>query len=248
MLEQGFHDGPSYLMVPIMKTVAILMLVAACGEAAPPQPPVSRAWPVLGTMMSAAAWGRDTAQIGRALAAARDTADRPGPVALDSLRGEVRRETGITLTADDIKEGDALDRAALVLAGVTDSALLDLGGHFVWIGPRATRRPVGIADPASSLTHLATVEMQSGSLTTAARVANDTSISVTVLAPSAAAAEGWATGLLGVGCDSALALAPRLALWRASIVCADSGGSRVRWTRDLEGRVVVPHKPYTPRP
>jgi len=228
-----------------MKTVLLLALAAACADAAPPKPPVSRVWPVLGggTMMSAAVWGPDTLTIGRALDAVRDTTDHPGHVSVDSLRRDVRQATGVALTAGDLEEGDALDRAAPVLVGAADSALLDIGGHFLWVGPRPTRRPVGIAHPASSLDHLATVDMQGGSVSTASRARGDTALSVTVLAPSAAAAEAWATGLLGVGCDSALALAPRLALWRASVVCADSGGGRVRWSRDLEGRVVVPHKP-----
>jgi thiamine biosynthesis lipoprotein ApbE len=227
-----------------MKTVLLLILVAACGDAPPPQVPVSRVWPLLGTMMSAAAWGPDTGRIGRALDAAHDTAGRPGAAAaFDSLRLEIRRETGIALVADDIQEGDALDRAALVLAGVADSALLDVGGHFLWVGPRATRRTVGIADPASSLNALATVEMQGGSVSTASRAGSDSAVSVTALAPSGAAAEAWSTALLGLGCDSALALAPRLAAWRVSLVCADSGGGRVRWTPDLEGRVQVHHRP-----
>jgi len=226
-----------------MRTVVILIVVAACGDATPPKPPVSRAWPVLGTMMSAAAWGTDTARIGLALDAAHDTAGRSGPGALDSLRGDVRRETGVALTVDDIKEGDALDHAARVLAGVADSALLDIGGQFLWVGARATRRVVGIADPASSLDQLATVEMRSGSASTSSHAANDSSIAVTVLAPSGAAADAWSTALMGLGCDSALALAPRLAARRVSLVCADSGGRRVRWTPDLKGRVVVRRRP-----
>jgi len=221
-----------------------LVLVAACGDAAPAKPPVSRVWEALGggPMMSAAAWGADSTRIGRALDAVRDSTNHASRVSLDSLRREVRQATGVAVTQDDIEEGDALDRAALLLAGVADSALLDLGGHFLWVGPRPTKRPVGIAHPASSLNHVATVEMQGGSVSTASRARGDTALSVTVLAPSAAAAEAWATGLLGIGCDSALALAPRLAAWHASVVCADSGAGRVRWTRDLEGRVVLPHK------
>ncbi len=226
-----------------MKTVLLLVLVAACGDAPPAQPPVSRVWPVLGTMMSAAAWGVDTARIGRALGAAHDTADRTGPVALDSLRHDIRRETGVALAADDLKEGDALDRAARVLAGVADSALFDLGGQFLWVGPSATRRTVGIADPASSLNQLATVEMRGGSVSTSAHAGSAGSVSVTVLAPSGTVAKAWSTALLSLGCDSALALTPRLTAWHASMVCADSGGGRVRWTPDLKGRVAIRHRP-----
>ncbi len=223
-------------MVPFMRTVLILSLAAACSDAPPPAP-VSRVWPVLGTTMSAAAWGADTARIGRALDAARDTADRPGPAAaVDSLRRDIRRRTGIAVAADDIQEGAALDRAARVLAGVTDSALLDIGGQFLWIGPRATKRTVGIADPANSLNALATVELRSGSVSTSSQAGG--TVSVTVLAPSGVAADAWSTALLGLGCDSALALAPRLGAPHVSVVCADS--VRVRWTPDLDGRVLVP--------
>ena len=228
------------------RCLTLLILAAACSDAGPP-PPVSRVWPVLGTMMSAAAWGPDTARIGRALDAAHDAADRSGPAAaVDSLRLEIRRETGIAVAADDIKEGAALDRAALVLVGEVDSALLDIGGQFLWVGPRATRRAVGIVDPASSMHALATVELRAGSVSTASHTGNkgnEGSVAVTVLAPSGATADGWSTALLGLGCDRALALAPRVASARVSLVCADSGGSRVRWTADLEGRVQVLHRP-----
>ena len=225
-------------MVPVMRTVLLLSLAAACGGE-PEVPPVSRVWPALGTMMSAAAWGADTARLGRAMGAAHDTAARPGaaaaPPSLDSLRFEIRRETGVALAAGDIQEGDALDRAALVLVGVADSALLDVGGQFLWVGPRATRRVVGIADPASSLNQLATVEMRGGSVSTAAHTGNEGSVSVTVLAPTGVAADAWSTALLSLGCERALAIR------QVSVVCADSG--RVRWTRDLEGRVAVHHRP-----
>jgi thiamine biosynthesis lipoprotein ApbE len=197
-------------------------------------------WPVLGTMMSAAAWGADTARIGRALDAVRDTADRPPPAAaFDSLRREIRRQTGIAVAAGDVKEGATLDRAALVIAGVADSALFDIGGQFLWVGPRGTKRAVGIADPANTLSALATVEMRGGSVSTSSHAGG--TLAATVLAPSGITADAWSTALLALGCDSALALAPRLAAWRVSLVCADSG--RVRWTSDLNGRVLVPHRP-----
>ena len=217
----------------------ILMLAAACGEAPRPAP-VSRVWPALGTMMSAAAWGADTARIDRALDAVRDSADRPRPaVAFDSLRREIRRLTGVAVTAEDMREGDALDRAALVLAGAADSALFDVGGQYLWVGPRATRRTVGIADPAHTLDALASIELRGGSVSTSSHAEGP--VSVTVLAPSGLTADAWATALLGLGCDSSLVLAPRLAAWHVSVVCADS--VRVRWTPDLDGRVLLPHRP-----
>jgi len=179
--------------------------------------------------MSAAAWGADTMRVAGALGALRDTLDRPGHVIpLDSLRREIRRRTGVTVTTEDVTDGDALDRAARILAAVVDSALLNLGTQYMWVGVRETRRPVGIADPANSLTTWATVDMRSGSVSTTTDA--EKKVSVTVLASSALVAEAWSTALLGLGCERALALSP-------GVVCADS--VRVRWTPDLEGRVVL---------
>jgi len=178
--------------------------------------------------MSAAAWGADTTRVAGALGAVRDTLDKPGHVIpLDSLRRDIRQRTGVTVTTDDVTDGDALDRAARVLSGVVDSALLNLGTQFMWVGAE-THRSVGIADPANSLETWATVDMRSGSVSTTTDA--DKKTSVTVLAPSALAAEAWSTALLGLGCDRALALS-------TSVVCADS--VRVRWTPDLEGRVFL---------
>jgi hypothetical protein len=229
-----------------MRTVLLLTFAAACGGA-PGGAPVSRVWPALGTMMSAAAWGADTARIGRALDAVHDTVDRFGAAqapGFDSLRRDIRRATGVTLAAADVTEGGALDRAAQVLAGAADSALLDIGGQFLWVGARGTRRVVGIADPANSLDALATVELRAGSVSTSSHAGS--AVSVTVLAPTGLAADAWSTALSKVGCDSALALAPRLAARRVSIVCADSAG--VRWTPDLDGRVLVPDPNGSRRP
>src|SRR5207253_2032001 len=115
----------------------------------------------MGTMMSAAAWGADSAGVARALAAARDSVDRVDSLlqkrmriaALDSVREDVRSKSGVALPPDSVAIGYALDRAALALAPVVDSALLDLGEQFRWIGPpsRSTRRSVGIPDPDNTL-------------------------------------------------------------------------------------------------
>lgn len=186
-------------------------------------------------MMSAAAWGADTARLARILDAARDTADRAAPslrqsALFDSLRRAVRERTGMRLDTTQVSEGHALDRVAALLTGegIADSALLDIGGQYLWIGSRETRRVVGIPDPDNSLSTLATVEMRLGSVSTA----SSSAVTVTVLAPKGLVADAWATSLGRLGCDSALALAPRMSF---SLVCADSAG--VRWTRDLEGRV-----------
>lgn len=176
-------------------------------------------------------------------------------VTFDAERGRVRLRAGLALDFGGIAKGYALDRAAALLAGVADSALLDLGGQFQWVGP-ATRRTVGIADPDHSLQVLAAVEMHGGSLSTSSQAEQPGHIvdprergrtparrarSVTVLAPSGISADAWSTALFVLGCDSALALVPRLVEWRVSVICADTAG--VRWTPDLEGRVLLPVSP-----
>jgi len=162
--------------------------------------------------------------------------------ALDSVREDVRSKSGVALPPDSVAIGYALDRAALALAPVVDSALLDLGEQFRWIGPpsRSTRRSVGIPDPDNTLHSLGAVEMWSGSVRTRSqRNAHGATVrSVTVLAATAAGADAWAAAFMIIGCDSALALAPRLARStpgsRVSVVCADAAG--VRSTTDLEQR------------
>jgi thiamine biosynthesis lipoprotein len=295
----------------VRPAVAAALILAACGPPAE-TPGVSRAWPVMGTMMSAAAWGpapdsvaldrildgvrdtsealdsllstfRDDSEISRinrgrggtltpafvavlrealAVAAASEGAFDPTKrdwrgVTFDAELGTVRLRSGVALDFGGIAKGYALDRAAALLAGVADSALLDLGGQFLWVGP-ATRRMVGIADPDNSLTALAAVEMLGGSVSTSSQGEQPEHIvdprrggapaararSVTVLAGSAMAADAWSTAFFVLGCDSALALAPRLELWRVSVICADAEG--IRWTADLEGRVLLPASPVPP--
>ncbi len=230
----------------IARSIALSLLITACGREL--RPPISRAWPLMGTMMSAAAWGADSTRVAAALEAARDSVDRVDSLlqksmriaALDSVRADVRSTSGVPLPPDSVAVGYALDRAALALAPAVDSALLDLGGQFRWIGPatRSTHRSVGIPDPDNTLRSLGAVEMWSGSVRTKSqRNAHGTQVrSVTVLAATAAGADAWAAAFMMIGCDSALALAPRLAqpATRVSVVCADSAA--VRSTTDLEQR------------
>ena len=213
-------------------------------------------------MMSAAAWGGgggggsgsgDSARIARAIDAVQDSVDhidslvqRHAAIAtLDSAVREIRRRTGVRLEADSVAGGYALDRAGRVLATVADSALLTLGGQYLWIAPagHSTRRPVGIPDPENSLRAIGTVELQNGSVRTKSRERADSArpVSVTVLASDALTADAWSSAFFEMGCDSALVLAPRLEPSRVSVVCADSSG--VRWTPDLEQRVLLPRVP-----
>ena len=229
-----------------MRLICIALVVAACGKETRP-PTASRAWPLMGTMMSAAAWGSDTTRVERATDAVRDTVElldsllSPDRRAmLDSARETVRRQTGVAPDSEALVRAYALDRGALALAGIADSALLDLGGQFLWIGNgRSTDRRVGIHDPENSLRTLAAVEMRDGSVSTSSQVEHG-SRTVTVLASNAITAGAWSSALVSMGCDSALAVASRRqgSGLHLSVICADSGG--VRWTADLEKRVVLP--------
>jgi len=138
----------------IARSCALSLLIAACGRE--PRPPISRAWPLMGTTLSAAAWGAggaDSTRVAQALDAARDSVDRIASLlrkririaALDSVREDVRRQSRVALPPDSVAIGYALDRAALALGPVVDSALLGLGEQFRWIGraTRSTHRSVG---------------------------------------------------------------------------------------------------------
>jgi len=196
-------------------------------------------------MMSAAAWGTDSTRVARALDAARDSVDhidslrqRHGSIAaLDSVRRAIRRRTGIPLAVDSIAPGYALDRAALALVNVVDSALLDLGGQYLWVGPaaRPTHRAVGIPDPDNTLRTLAVVDLQGGSVRTESQrnAPRGAARSVTVLAGDGLTANAWAAALLALGCDRALVVARGM-----HVICADSAG--VRWATSLQNRVSLP--------
>ena len=180
-------------------------------------------------MMSVAAWGADSDRVLRALEAAHDSVDRIDSLlqrhvsipAIDSLRRAVRQRTGVAVLTDSIGYGYALDRAAMAVANAVDSALLDLGGQYYWLG-RPTHRAVGIPDPDNTLRTLGVVDLQGGSLRTASRrnAPSGSARSITVLAPNALAANAWAAALLALGCDRALALAREM-----HVVCVDSAGA-----------------------
>jgi len=223
--------------------LVLCLALAACGTEA--RPGVARVWPVMGTMMSAAAWGVDSTRVARALDAARDSVEhvdslrqrRIAIAAIDSVRREIRRRTGVALAADSVAPGYALDRAVLALATAVDSALLDVGGQYFWVGPaaRPTHRAVGIPDPDNTLRTLAVVDLKGGSVRTASQrnAPRGSARSVTVLASDALTANAWAAAFLTLGCDRALAAAQEM-----HVVCADSAG--VRWATGLQNRVSLP--------
>ncbi|HYX83197.1 MAG TPA: FAD:protein FMN transferase [Gemmatimonadales bacterium] len=232
-----------------MRINRLLCLSLALGAVAcrvESRPGVARVWPVMGTMMSAAGWGADSSRVARALAAAYDSVDRVDSLvqhrvaiaAVDSTRREIRRRTGVALPVDTIAPGYALDRAALALTGVVDSALLDVGGQYAWVGPaRPTHRAVGVADPDNTLRTLAVVDLQDGSVKTASQrnAPRGGARAVTVLAADGLTANAWASAFLQIGCDRALTLAQSGGM---HVICADSSG--VRWATGLQNRVSLP--------
>jgi thiamine biosynthesis lipoprotein ApbE len=206
---------------------------AACGRA-PRDTTIAYAWQAAGTTVSLAAWAEDSARLRATIERLRDSMQR---IDAARLRDAVRRAWAAEratprLQPDwrDVSDSYALDAVAPALAGVADSALFDLGGQFLWLGP-VTRRPVGIADPDNSLRIIAQVEFHAGSLSTVTGEHR----SITVLAPTAFKASAWASALFSLGCDRALALATDRSV---SLVCADSAG--VRWSPGLQNRVVLP--------
>jgi hypothetical protein len=220
---------------------AILAAVIVGGtscRAEPRSTMAAYAWEVMGggTTLSVAAWAKDSAALRTAAQQVRDSMRSVDPRGNREIlrRAWIAEREDLRLQPDwyDVADGYALDRAVPALAAVADSALLDLGGLFLWIGPE-TKRTVGIADPDNSLDAVAHVEWRGGSLATVTGQHR----SVTVLASGAFKAASWASALFSLGCGRALALAPRLERRRISVVCADSAG--VRWTTDLQNRVVL---------
>lgn len=195
------------------------------------------AWDVMGTTVSVAAWAKDSVALRMAAEQVRDSmrASRASPDALRRAWALERDDLRLQPEWMDVSDSYALDQAVPALAAVVDSALFDLGGLFLWIGP-PTKRLVGIADPDNALNVLAHVELRSGALSTVVGEHR----SVTALAPDAFKASAWASALFSLGCDRALALAPRLERRQVSVVCADSAG--VRWTPGggLQNRVLLP--------
>jgi thiamine biosynthesis lipoprotein ApbE len=229
----------------------ILAGAAACGGAAR-VPRLSRAENALDGVFSVAAWGGDSLALGRALdrafvAVRQVEAQREHPApALDSLRGAVATRTGLRLEPTRFLRGHALDRALAELRGTADSAILSLGGQYL-IMAAGTRR-VGVADPGNSLRSLASVSVPPGiwAVSTLSLVEESDPVTdprtgkpadkvraVTVVARSAAAAGAWSTAFYVLGCERALALAAGTG---TGVLCIDD---RVRWSPDLEGRVVV---------
>jgi thiamine biosynthesis lipoprotein ApbE len=229
----------------------VLCVVAGAGgcRARARDATVTQVSEVMGTTLSVAAWGPDSTALRRAAARALDSVRRVDSLVVkgtrftrpivDQLRAEWtahRPGRGLQPDWDDVILGYALDRAAEALHGVADSALLELRGQYLWVGP-ATRRDVGIADPRNNLLQRARVDLRSGSIRTLAENGH----SVTVLGPAASDVAAWTTALLPMQCDGALALIQQ---GPPDLICVDS--TEIRWSPRLEGRVAVPPKKRAP--
>jgi len=177
-------------------------------------------------------------------------------VTFDRARGTVVLRRGLALDFGGIAEGYALDRALLALRAVADSVLLNLGGQYLIMTTAATTsapragRQVGVPDPDNTLRVIALIEIPPGiwSVRTLSPVDQPAPIvdprsrkpavrarSVTTVARDGMTAEAWSNAFFVLGCDSALALAPQLGTPPVGVLCIDD---RVRWSPDLEGRVV----------
>jgi thiamine biosynthesis lipoprotein ApbE len=191
---------------------------------------------MVGSTVSVAAWSKDSAALESAIARMRaatqgadSTTARAGArIAWSTERGDAP----LRIEPRDVADSYELDRAVPLLASAADSALIDLGGLFLWVGPE-TKRSVGIADPGNALDPAAGVELRSGAISTVAGRGERRAI--TVLAPTAFKAAAWSSALFSLGCEKALAEAQRRGI---SVVCADSAG--VRWSPELQNRVVLP--------
>lgn len=210
-------------------------LAAACNSG-PRAVTIAATWQMVGSTISVAAWSADSTALQRALERMRDSTRAVDSTAARAAARQAwpaeRGELGLRLEWRDVADSYVLDRALPLLAQAADSALIDLGGLFLWLGP-ATKRSVGIADPGNALDLVAGVELQTGAVSTVSGRGERRSI--TVLAPTAFKAAAWSSALFSLGCEHALALAARR---EVSVVCADSTG--VRWSPELQNRVVLP--------
>jgi thiamine biosynthesis lipoprotein ApbE len=218
--------------------VASLLALAACSSA-PRTSTIASTWQMVGSTISVAAWSRDSAALQAAVSRFRDSTSRADSTAVRSAARRAwsteRGDLQLPVEWRDVADSYVLERALPLLQGSVDSALIDLGGLFLWVGP-PTRRPVGIANPGNALDQAAQLDLQTGALSTVSGRAEGRSL--TVLAPAAFAASAWASALFSLGCDRALALVQRLEGRGISLVCADSAG--VRWSPDLQNRVSLP--------
>jgi len=215
-----------------------LLALTACSSA-PRTTTIASTWQMVGSTISVAAWAPDSSALQAAISRFRDSTIRADSTAARSAArrrwSDERGDLQLRVEWRDVADSYVLEQALPLLQGSVDSALIDLGGLFVWVGP-PTKRPVGIANPGNALEQAAQVDLRTGALSTVSGRAEGRSI--TVLAPAPFEASAWASALFSLGCDRALALVPRLEGRGISLVCVDSTGAR--WSPDLQNRVLLP--------
>ena len=241
----------------------VVLLAAGCRH---PQalPSVSYADEIMGAVLSVGAWGIDTSRLSRAVAAVFDSARavdagrhaRSGTVGgtLGAIEGEVHAAAGPgEIESDALARGYALDRGALALGPAADSAVLTFATEFLFLAGRSRvthgeqrYRLVGIHDPDDPFRALASLAVpDSPAVLAVATLAAEAGTaararSVTAVAGDAAHAAGWASALLRMACDQAVATGSAR---RVGVVCVDGRGGtagwRVLWTPDLAARVTM---------
>lgn len=168
-------------------------------------------------------------------------------LSVDTVRHAIVLPPGRHLDLGELGRGYALDRAMAALHGAADSAVISSGGQYLIHADWSGARVVGIVDPDHTLQPLARLTVPPGTWAVSmmsvaeardelldprtGKPATRTRV-VAAMAPNAADAGGWSMAFYVVGCDSALALAPRV---HTSVICVDDA---VRWSADLEGRVM----------
>jgi len=162
-----------YIQLYILRINLLLCLsIAACGADAH-RPSVTRVWPGMGTMMSAAAWGADSTRVARALEAAHDSVDH-----IDSLiQRRVESPHSIPCGAQFVAVPESRSRATASRPDMRSSAprwrsaMAWTARCWIWAANTAgwrrrapTHRTVGIPDPDNTLRMLASVDLLAGSV------------------------------------------------------------------------------------
>lgn len=182
-----------------------------------------------------------------------------GLVALDEARPGIALPPGMELDLAGIAKGYAVDRctALLMERGVT-SALVNLGGNIYALGAPPGKRgwAVGIREARGARSTVGVLLLKNAAVATSGNYENfaeiegkryghiidprtgrtvDHMLSVTVVAPTAIAADALSTGLFVMGTERGSELVERLAGVKALFAETSDGGDRYRAVGDFGG-------------
>lgn len=182
-----------------------------------------------------------------------------GRVKVDEALPGIALPTGMELDLAGIAKGYAVDRCATVLAesGVT-SALVNLGGNIYALGapPGKDGWTVGIREARGARSTIGVIMLKDAAVATSGNYENfveiegkryghiidprtgrtvDHMLSVTVVAPTAIAADALSTGLFVLGTEQGSALVERLDGVNALFAEPSDGGIRYREAGDFGG-------------